>query len=231
MLVAHLLSTAALWVRSRHFSKIQNRRHKQRSGQHTLARQKNTVLKKIKNYKHWWHFLFSHKNFLGSFMRSAKSSTCMSTKGQTFTHPCHRSISFSFLHSCLPPPPLFLTFLGIPLFLLFFLFLPFILPAISPVQQCPDPRCSSPGVSQASVPPPYGKNVKMYLTTTEDCQNIFDNSGRTSKYIWQQRENAIIYLTTTEERQNIFDNGRTSKYIWEHRKKVKIYLTTITQNK
>jgi hypothetical protein len=41
-LVARLLATAALWVRiqSRLLSKIQNCRHKQRSCQHTLARQK-----------------------------------------------------------------------------------------------------------------------------------------------------------------------------------------------
>jgi hypothetical protein len=39
-LVAHLLATAALWFESGHLSKIQNGRHKQRSGQHTLARQK-----------------------------------------------------------------------------------------------------------------------------------------------------------------------------------------------
>ncbi len=38
-LVARLLATAALWVRIQ-ISKIQNGRHKQRGGQHTLARQK-----------------------------------------------------------------------------------------------------------------------------------------------------------------------------------------------
>ncbi len=39
-LVSGLLATAALWVQIRNFSKIQNGRHKQRSGQHTLASQK-----------------------------------------------------------------------------------------------------------------------------------------------------------------------------------------------
>jgi hypothetical protein len=42
--VARLLATAALWVRTRHLSKIKNRRPKQKSGQHTLARQKNYLL-------------------------------------------------------------------------------------------------------------------------------------------------------------------------------------------
>jgi hypothetical protein len=48
-LVARLLASAALWVRmidSLHLSKIQNGRHKQRSGQNTLARQK--ILEKRK---------------------------------------------------------------------------------------------------------------------------------------------------------------------------------------
>jgi hypothetical protein len=41
-LVARLLAKAALWVRiSSHLSKIQNGRHKPRSGQRTLARQIN----------------------------------------------------------------------------------------------------------------------------------------------------------------------------------------------
>ncbi len=41
-LVAHLLATAALCMgfESRHLSKVQNGRHEQRSGQHTLTRQK-----------------------------------------------------------------------------------------------------------------------------------------------------------------------------------------------
>ncbi len=42
--VAHpclVLATAALWFESRHLPKMQNGQHKQRSGQHTLARQKN----------------------------------------------------------------------------------------------------------------------------------------------------------------------------------------------
>ncbi len=37
-LIAHLLATATLWVRIQTF--IKNDRHMQRSGQHTLARQK-----------------------------------------------------------------------------------------------------------------------------------------------------------------------------------------------
>jgi hypothetical protein len=44
-LVARLLATAALWVRT---SLKNTGRHKQRSGQHTLARQKN-----IKNRRQW----------------------------------------------------------------------------------------------------------------------------------------------------------------------------------
>jgi hypothetical protein len=42
-LVGSLLATAALWVqiKSRHLSKIQIRRHKQRNGQLSQARQKN----------------------------------------------------------------------------------------------------------------------------------------------------------------------------------------------
>ncbi len=45
-MVAHLLTTAALWVESRHLSKINNERHKQSSCEHTLARQKIPVFKK-----------------------------------------------------------------------------------------------------------------------------------------------------------------------------------------
>jgi hypothetical protein len=47
-MVVHLLVPAALWVRIQTSLKKQNRRHKQRSGQHTLARQKN-IQKKLKN--------------------------------------------------------------------------------------------------------------------------------------------------------------------------------------
>ncbi len=39
-LVARLLAAAALWVRIQTSLKIQNGRHKQRSGQHTIVRQK-----------------------------------------------------------------------------------------------------------------------------------------------------------------------------------------------
>jgi hypothetical protein len=40
-LLAHLLATALSWVRIQISLKIQNGRHKQMSGQHTLARQKS----------------------------------------------------------------------------------------------------------------------------------------------------------------------------------------------
>jgi hypothetical protein len=42
-LVARLLATSALWLRSQ-TSKIQNGKHKQRSGQHSLACQKKKVI-------------------------------------------------------------------------------------------------------------------------------------------------------------------------------------------
>jgi hypothetical protein len=45
MLLARLLATAVLWLRSQTSLKIQNERHKQRSGQHTPARQKITKKK------------------------------------------------------------------------------------------------------------------------------------------------------------------------------------------
>ncbi len=44
-----VLAMAALRVRTRHISKIQNGRHKQRSGQRTLARQKH--IQKIKEIR------------------------------------------------------------------------------------------------------------------------------------------------------------------------------------
>jgi hypothetical protein len=44
---ARLLATAALWVRIETSLKIKNGRYKQRSGQHTLARQKNIHKKKL----------------------------------------------------------------------------------------------------------------------------------------------------------------------------------------
>ncbi len=45
-LVARLLAKAALWFESRHLSKILNGRHKQRSDQHTVARQ--NIYKKLR---------------------------------------------------------------------------------------------------------------------------------------------------------------------------------------
>jgi hypothetical protein len=47
-LAARLLATAALWVRIQNLSKILNGRHKQRSDQHDLARQKINKIKKFK---------------------------------------------------------------------------------------------------------------------------------------------------------------------------------------
>ncbi len=49
-LIARLLATAALWVRFLTSLKILNGRHKQRSGQHTLARKKYT---KKSAYRRW----------------------------------------------------------------------------------------------------------------------------------------------------------------------------------
>ncbi len=46
-LIAGPLARAALWVRIQTSRKNTNGRHKQRSGQHTLSRQKNTVYKKM----------------------------------------------------------------------------------------------------------------------------------------------------------------------------------------
>ncbi len=69
-LVAHLLATTALFE-SRHLSKIQNGRRKQRSGQHTLARkiyriQKNNI--PVELYSSWGHreyFMKNVRHYLG----------------------------------------------------------------------------------------------------------------------------------------------------------------------
>jgi hypothetical protein len=65
-LVARLLATSALWFEFKHLSKVHNVRHKQRSGQHTLARQKMYTKKKVSLnclfQKNFAKFLF-YRNF------------------------------------------------------------------------------------------------------------------------------------------------------------------------
>jgi hypothetical protein len=51
-LQALLLDMAALWFESRHLSTVQNGRHKQRNGRHTLARQKK-IQKSVKMPSFW----------------------------------------------------------------------------------------------------------------------------------------------------------------------------------
>ncbi len=48
-----LLMRKRSWLKSGHLSKIKNGRHKQRSGQHTLARQINNSKKRFDAGKKW----------------------------------------------------------------------------------------------------------------------------------------------------------------------------------
>ncbi len=67
-LLARLLATAALWVRIQTSLKNTNGRNKQRSGQYTLARQKNIQKKPYHKCIH-----FSHMQLIAEGLRSAGS--------------------------------------------------------------------------------------------------------------------------------------------------------------